>query len=373
MQNLPRSKSQAEFNLQRCEKLLTFESLEQNIAATSLFLATKTEENCRKTKEIVIAVAKVAQKNASLIIDEQSKEYWRWRDNILLYEELMLEYLTFDVVLQSPYNYLYNYLQTLQVEDNKQLRNVAWAFLNDSCLTMMCLMMPPKDIAAGAIYFAAKGTQTQILDDESGVPWWEQIGGKADLITKAVGVMNDFYTENPLKRTDNPYEQSPASGNEDDLERTRGRGYSNAETPNEDGARSQRSQNGHAERTPVLNGNGAAGHDPQPIKNGKPASPSKSGPSHTAATNSQQSIEPSGSSDVALKEAANDPATHETTGDANGDSLLTNQTSQADPDGKRKEIDSAEEPAVKRLRNDSGGESAPMAMSEPSEEGELEE
>lgn len=51
--------------------------LHQNIAATALFLANKVEENCRKTKDIIIAVAKVAQKNAKLIIDEQSKEYWR--------------------------------------------------------------------------------------------------------------------------------------------------------------------------------------------------------------------------------------------------------------------------------------------------------
>lgn len=356
--------------------LLTFESVEQNIAATALFLATKTEENCRKTKEVVIAVAKVAQKNASLIIDEQSKEYWRWRDNILLYEELMLEHLTFDVVLQSPYNFLYNYLQKLQVEDNKPLRNVAWAFLNDSCLTMLCLMMPPKDIAAVAMYFAAKGTQTQIPDDENGAPWWEQIGGKADLITKAVGVMNDFYTDNPLKRTDNPYEQSPASGNEDDLEKTRARGHSNAHTPNEDGARSLRSQNGHIQhdRTPVINGNGSAEHVSQTTENGKPASPqSQAGRSQTTFADSQRPVEPSGSSDVALKEAANDPATHETTGQTNSDSLLTNQICLGDTATKRKDIESAEEPAAKHPRNDSSGESAPMVMSEASEEGELEE
>jgi uncharacterized protein (UPF0128 family) len=45
------------------------------------------------------------------------------------------------------------------------------------------------------------------------------------LIVKAVGVMNEFYTENPLRKNDNPYEQSPASfGNEEYLDRTRGRG-----------------------------------------------------------------------------------------------------------------------------------------------------
>jgi protein BUR2 len=201
---------------------LTFASLEQNIAATALFLATKTEENCRKTKEIVIAVAKVAQKNASLIIDDQSKEYWRWRDSILLYEELMLELLTFDVVLESPYTILFDYLQRLQIEDNKLLRNTAWSFVNDSSLTTLCLLMPAKHIAIGAIYFAVKFLHDAIPDDENGNPWWEQVGGDPDKIVRAVGVLSEFYTDNPLKRTENPYGECASSG--DDLDRTRRRG-----------------------------------------------------------------------------------------------------------------------------------------------------
>ena len=137
----------------------------------------------------------------------------------------MLEYLTFDILLQSPYNFLYNFLQELQVEDNKQLRNVAWAFLNDSCFTMMCLMIPPKDIAIAAVYFAAKGTGMQILHGRVGAPWWGQLSGKPDLIVKAIGVMNEFYTGNLLRRNDNPYEQSPASfGNEEYLDKTTERG-----------------------------------------------------------------------------------------------------------------------------------------------------
>ncbi|KAK3364964.1 hypothetical protein B0T24DRAFT_683625 [Lasiosphaeria ovina] len=45
-----------------------------NMAATALFLANKTEENCRKTKDLIIAVAKVARKNTKLIIDHDDEE-----------------------------------------------------------------------------------------------------------------------------------------------------------------------------------------------------------------------------------------------------------------------------------------------------------
>ncbi|KAH7403793.1 cyclin-like protein [Cadophora sp. MPI-SDFR-AT-0126] len=193
-----------------------------SLAATSLFLATKTEECCRKTKEIVIAVAKVAQKNASLIIDEQSKEYWRWRDAMLLYEEQMLEVLTFDLVVKIPYGYLIDALKSFNFEDNKHIRNVAWAFVNDSSMTMICLAMPPKDIAIGALYFAIKFNGETVPDDEeTGAPWWEVLGGSPNKIIQAVGFMNEFWSDNPLRKAETPYAGFTSSS--EDLERTRRR------------------------------------------------------------------------------------------------------------------------------------------------------
>lgn len=353
-----------------------------NIAATSLFLATKTEENCRKTKEIVIAVAKVAQKNSSLIIDEQSKEYWRWRDSILLYEELMLELLTFDVVLSSPYNYLYNFLLKLQVEDNKPLRNAAWSFLNDSFLTTMCLLMSPRDITVAAIYFAARYTQSSIPDDRNGDPWWEQLGGKPELITKAVGVINELYSENPLKKSENPYGQSPASaGHEEDLDRTRGRNEPfSADTPNsQDRALSQASQNGHHERngenrTPVINS------DTSEHENHKQESPKLQAELQSPKGAAVSTTRTNGSSDAPLKEAANDPATHETSGYTNGLSELLNTSDELlKPSSKRKEVEATDESESKKIKISSSAESKQTSLpiatrdTEESEEGELEE
>jgi hypothetical protein len=216
---LPRSKSHMNLKAKDCS--LTFQSLEQNIAATALFLATKTEENCRKTKEIVIAVAKVAQKDTKLVIDEQSKEYWRWRDNILLYEEMMLELLTFDVVLKSPHGHLVSMLQTLQIEDNKHIRNVSWAFLNDSLMTTICLRMKSTDITIASIYFAVKFYNETIADDDNDRPWWEQLGGDADQIVKAIGIMHDFWSDNPLKLPDKPYASADYGSSPEALEETR--------------------------------------------------------------------------------------------------------------------------------------------------------
>lgn len=203
----------------------------QNIAATALFLANKVEENCRKTKDIIIAVAKVAQKNASLIIDEQSKEYWRWRDSILTYEELMLEQLTFDLMVENPYRYLFELLGQLDIVHNKNLRQAAWAFCNDACLTTLPLLVDARDVAIAAIFFASIHTN-QPIDDINGEAWWKYLNGNEDRCCKAMELIRQFYTENPLRKQ-NPALPSPAF----DLESSRRRGEvidalsSNAATP----------------------------------------------------------------------------------------------------------------------------------------------
>lgn len=186
-----------------------------NIAATALFLANKTEENCRKTKEIIITVAKVAQKNAQLIIDEQSKEYWRWRDNILAYEEIMLEFLTFDLMVANPYHILFELLEHLDIVRNKQLRQSAWAFCNDACLTMIPLTLEARDVAISAIFFASVHTK-QPIDDINGEPWWKVLRGDEARCSGAIETVLQFYKENPLRKQ-NPSLQSPAF----DIESTR--------------------------------------------------------------------------------------------------------------------------------------------------------
>lgn len=166
------------------------------------------EENCRKTKDIIIAVAKVAQKNAKLIIDEQSKEYWRWRDSILTYEEVMLEQLTFDLMIDNPYRHLFELLGQLDIVHNKHLRQAAWAFCNDACLTALPLLIDARDVAISAVFFASIHTSHKI-DDIDGEAWWKVLNGDEEKCVLAIRCTRQFYTENPLKKQ-NPSLPSPA-------------------------------------------------------------------------------------------------------------------------------------------------------------------
>lgn len=143
----------------------------------------------------------MAQKNSKLIIDEQSKEYWRWRDSILTYEEVMLEMLTFDLMVDNPYARLHGYMAQLDLLPNKTLRDSALAFINDACLTVLPLLLNARDVAIAAIFFATCVTRHKI-DDVAGEPWWAHLRGSETHTVRAVQLMTDFYRENPLRRPD---------------------------------------------------------------------------------------------------------------------------------------------------------------------------
>ncbi|KAF4306946.1 putative cyclin protein [Botryosphaeria dothidea] len=169
------------------------------IAATSLFLATKVEENCRKMKELVIACCRVAQKNPNLLVDEQTKDFWRWRDTILYNEDVLLETICFDLTIESPHKLLFDMLVYHGVEHNKRLRNAAWSFINDSNLTQLCLLFPSRTIAAAALYCGARLCEVA-FEDEEGKPWWEIQHVKLRDIRRACNYMANIYENVPPQK-----------------------------------------------------------------------------------------------------------------------------------------------------------------------------
>ncbi|KAL2854362.1 hypothetical protein BJY01DRAFT_231941 [Aspergillus pseudoustus] len=179
------------------------------IAATSLFLATKVEENVRRMRELVVACCRVAQKQPNLVVDEQSKEFWRWRDNILHHEDLLLEALCFDLQLEQPYRVLYDFLLYFRVNEDKNIRNAAWAFINDSMFTVLCLQFPARVIAAAALYAAARHCDICFEDDNRGRSWWEQIDVDLIEVRRACTRMAELYENNAANKHSQYYPTTP--------------------------------------------------------------------------------------------------------------------------------------------------------------------
>lgn len=278
-------------------------------------------------------MVKVAQKNPRLIVDEQSKEYWKWRDSILMHEELMLETLTFDLMVDNPYLRLYECLTQLDMLHNRRMRDAAWAYCCDSALTVLPLLMNAREIAISAIFFASVSLGDKIEDDRDGEPWWRVLKGDETLIQSAISVVMDFYSENPLRKSDSRYQGSPVFS----LENTR-RGR---ELPSQ--AEAGSSQNGTPSRP-------ERDDDDSNMADTKKASVENGEDDHMDVDASQTK----GDSDAAQKAGANDLDHHDgiSNGDTNGSKSpgLKRKSPDMEPDGVDREMKRA------RLSDEDEGE-----------------
>ncbi|KAF2843276.1 cyclin-like protein, partial [Patellaria atrata CBS 101060] len=202
------------------------------IGATSLFLASKVEENCRKMKELIVACCRVAQKNPGLIVDEQTKDFWRWRDTILYSEDVLLESICFDLTVEAPHKLLFDILKYYRVEHDKRLRNAAWSFINDSSMTQLCLLFTSRTIAAAAVYCGARLCGV-VFADEHGRPWWEVQGVALRDIRRACNYMAQIYEDVLPKDGGESIYVGLRTPEDDDprFEKTRLRGSQTPQTP----------------------------------------------------------------------------------------------------------------------------------------------
>lgn len=237
------------------------------VAATAVYVAYKSKENPRKMHELIVAVSRVAQKDPNLMIDEQSKEFWKWRETIQHHENLMLEVLCFDLDPGLPYPILYDFLKTYSVQDNKKLRNVSWAIVTDSFSTILCLLVQPQSIAGGALYLGLKHTGVKLPNDEEGKPWWDTLGLDIAEVEAVLEMMLSTY-ENPqvpraaeegayvrdidTMRFDHTRQPTPGGSIEEDVDAPRsGNGSGHDQSQSQEGMKKE--ENGDTNHT-ALNG-----------------------------------------------------------------------------------------------------------------------
>lgn len=162
-------------------------------------------------KDLVVSCCRVAQKNPALVVDEQSKEYWKWRDTILHNEDVLLEALCFDLAHEPPYKIFFDSLNFLGEQNNKKLRDTGWTYINDSNPTMLCVLFPSRIIAASALYCSAR-FHGMTLPDRARRPWWEALGVSLREIREACNHMAEVYEQSLSKQPENMYSSTPEDG-----------------------------------------------------------------------------------------------------------------------------------------------------------------
>ena len=178
-------------------------------------------------KELVISCCRVAQKNPNLVVNDMSKEYWRWRDTILHNEDVLLEATCFDLTIEPSYKVFYEMLKACGLESDKGVRNGGWAFLNDSLMTEICLLHSTKIVAAAALYCAVRhcGAEVRVpvSKAENGEQtgsrrepqWWDVLNVDMGEVKQAANFMASLYEDNPPKQASGLYRRTPETNPED--------------------------------------------------------------------------------------------------------------------------------------------------------------
>uniref|UniRef100_A0A0D9YRR8 Cyclin-like domain-containing protein n=1 Tax=Oryza glumipatula TaxID=40148 RepID=A0A0D9YRR8_9ORYZ len=161
-----------------CHRFYLYQSLAKNgwqtIATVCIFLASKVEDTpCPLDQVIRVAYGTMYRRDPATARRIHQKDVFEKQKALILTgERLVLTTVRFDFNIQHPYRPLLDAMEKLGISQ-KEVKQVAWNFVNDWLKTTLCLQYKPQYIAAGSLYLAAK-FQNVKLPVHGGHVWWHQ-------------------------------------------------------------------------------------------------------------------------------------------------------------------------------------------------------
>ncbi|CAA7271723.1 unnamed protein product [Cyclocybe aegerita] len=126
----------------------------QDVAASCIFLATKTEECGRKLRDVSRVYQAKVQGVDVATIPLESKDVDQCQAAILLTEEVLLEALCFDFVVESPHAELLDLFESLGTD--LEVQEYAWSLAHDSYRTPLSILYTPRVIAIACYVLAQR-------------------------------------------------------------------------------------------------------------------------------------------------------------------------------------------------------------------------
>ncbi|XP_037928145.1 cyclin-T isoform X2 [Teleopsis dalmanni] len=138
------------------------------IAAASLFLAAKVEEQPRKLEHVIKASNKCLNQPNCATTDSY---YTEQAQDLVFNENVLLQTLGFDVAIDHPHTHVVKTCQL--VKACKDLAQTSYFLASNSLhLTSMCLQYKPTVVACFCIYLACKWSRWEIPQSTEGKHWF---------------------------------------------------------------------------------------------------------------------------------------------------------------------------------------------------------
>ncbi|TPX35859.1 hypothetical protein SmJEL517_g01737 [Synchytrium microbalum] len=164
------------------------------IAATALWVAWKVDFDASAVPKIgdyIVVVARKAERNDNLTLEPNSKEWNIWKHRILFNEQIFCEALSWDLYVELPYTYVFDFGNRLGVK--REVGERAIGIVSDSCRLPLLLQYHPKEVAIAALYIACA-----LIKEELRVDVWEMSQVKLPRVTEIVREITQLYMTRSL-------------------------------------------------------------------------------------------------------------------------------------------------------------------------------
>nr|XP_014092692.1 cyclin-T isoform X2 [Bactrocera oleae]XP_036216286.1 cyclin-T isoform X2 [Bactrocera oleae]XP_036216287.1 cyclin-T isoform X2 [Bactrocera oleae]XP_036216288.1 cyclin-T isoform X2 [Bactrocera oleae] len=168
-----------------------------NIAAASLFLAAKVEEQPRKLEHVIKAANKCLGQSTSSTADAY---YIEQAQELVFNENVLLQTLGFDVAIDHPHTHVVKTCHL--VKACKDLAQTSYFLASNSLhLTSMCLQYKPTVVACFCIYLACKWSRWEIPQSTEGKHWFHYVDKTVtmDLLKQLTDEFIAIYEKSPSR------------------------------------------------------------------------------------------------------------------------------------------------------------------------------
>ncbi|KAM9820631.1 cyclin-T1-like [Neosynchiropus ocellatus] len=143
------------------------------ISQTSLFLASKVEEQPRKL-EHVIKIAYACLNPQEPALDTKSTAFQQLSQEVVAVESIILQTLGFEITIDHPHTDVVRCSQLVRA--SKDLAQTSYFMATNSLhLTTFCLQYRPTVVACVCIHLACKWSNWEIPVSTNGKHWWEYV------------------------------------------------------------------------------------------------------------------------------------------------------------------------------------------------------
>jgi cyclin L len=144
------------------------------VAMGALFLASKLEENLRRSRTILNVFHRLRLRYEGrhlTVLDLRTTSYTEMKEKLFEAESALLIQMGFRVHCAHPYKFMLPFAKVIELETNREFLQTALNYINDSYRTPVHIIHRGQAIAVTALFMASRKLGIP-LPERKGYEWW---------------------------------------------------------------------------------------------------------------------------------------------------------------------------------------------------------